>query len=166
MPSHIPRHRPTMRLCRATVLASVLAGASSCQDVLGCGDDVQWVSFSTIDANAYTSALVLWPSDAFILTATAGSGKPDNEFCPAVTRYTSSVNPEQFEYFTSDSSVAKISSSGVVIAVALGTAKIYAKSNHVATQNPISVTVAAPIAQMHYTANPPVGKVGDTVVVT
>jgi hypothetical protein len=165
MPSLIRHWQPAIYRCRAAILATFVAGASSCKGLLGCSDSVQAVSLSAIDGNTYITSLVLWPGDTFLLTATAG-GDETNELCPGHTIYTSSSDPGQFEYFTSDSSVAKISSGAVVTAVGVGTASLYAKSNHISTVSAFSVRVAPPIVQMRYTASPPVGKVGDTVVVT
>jgi hypothetical protein len=154
------------RLHHLATLAVLSTGVSGCGNILGCKDTVQMVNFGPIlDGNTQTLDPVFWPGDTYALVAVAG-GDETNEFCPGHVMYTSATSPEQFQFNSSDPSVATVSGNGTVTAINLGTTKISVESNGVATTTSLQVRVAQPIVQMRYTANPPIGKVGDTVAVT
>jgi hypothetical protein len=139
---------------RTVLVGAVAAAATGC-----CGDDVR-----TVDV-AFGPEGVVWPSYAWLgdtITLYASADRATNLVCPPEL-YNSISAPERFRYSSTDTTVATVTSRGLLAARALGVTRVVAISAGISSDLP--VIVSPPFASLHITVTPATGRVGDTITV-
>jgi hypothetical protein len=157
------------RLSRVALLlflgAGLLVTQVSCSvDKLLCANDKVQRVFVGADGERHFAAVVVWEGDQVQLTGSAGLD-PSAEFCEQdEVMFTVARHPDKWKWATTDSSVAYVTPGGMLHGIKPGKASIRATVDGV-TSDAMPVEVGPWLKTIHFTANPPVGKVGQLTTV-
>jgi hypothetical protein len=152
------------RLARILAIGLLVTQGSCNIDRLLCsGDRVQRV-FVWSNGERPHGSTVMWSGDQLQLIGTAGLD-PSAEFCEQdEVMFTVAANPDKFAWTSSDSTVATVLPSGMLVAHAVGKAIIRATVSGI-TSDGSTIEVGPALKTIHFAADPPVGKVGQLTTV-
>jgi hypothetical protein len=140
-----------------TLLRTVFAVTVGCTLGGCCGDDVSLVDVGFGPYMGWPS--YAWPGDTITVYAMADrTGR--GFFCPPEL-YNSVTAPERFRYSSTNTTVATVTSRGLLTARALGVAHLVAVSAGISDSLPVIVSPA--FASLHITVTPATARVGDTI---
>ena len=152
------------RLIRVACLVLLVTQAGCVDKLLCVGNSVERVFVSGPNGELHRAATVLWVGDGAQLRGSAGLD-PSAEFCEQdEVMFTVANNPGKFHWISSDSTVATVNAGGMLSAHKPGMANIRALVDGVLSEN-MQVEVGPRLKAIHFTANPPVGKVGQLTTV-
>lgn len=153
------------RLTRILVLGLLMTqGSCSVERLLCAGSKVQRVYIGWTEGEHPHGSMVMWADDQLQVPATAGLD-PSTEICAQdEVMFTAAANPEKFTWTSSDSIVATVLPNGTVLAHKPGKTVIHATVGGI-TSDGRAVEVGPRLKTIHFSVDPPVGKVGQLTTV-